>query len=90
MSDYHDHYLKKYVKLCADVLESLLKPAYTFTNKSLLIYLSSPGLSWHNQNSNQNVELEKVTKIDMYLFCPKIDKKFITLLKDTVKQITNT
>ena len=27
MSDYHDHYLKKYVKLLADILESLLKPA---------------------------------------------------------------
>ena len=37
------------------------------------------------------VKLEKISDIDIYLFTEKgLREEFLTLLKDTVKQITNT
>ena len=55
-------------------------------------YLSSSGLSWHAMLKMTGVRLEKIVDIDMYLFIEKVlrEEEFLTVLRDMLKQITNT
>ena len=46
MGDYHDHYLKKYVLLLADVFEIFIDTCLKFYKLDPWHYFSSPGLSW--------------------------------------------
>ena len=46
MGDYHDHYLKKYVLLLADVFEKFIDTCLKFYKLDPWHYFSSPGLSW--------------------------------------------
>ena len=91
MGDYHDHYLKKDVLLLADVFEKFVDTCLKFCKLDSCRYFISPGLSWDAMLKMSDVELEKISDIDMYLFIEKeLRGEFLTWLKDIVKQITNT
>ena len=45
MGDYHDHYLKKYVLLLADIIEKFIDTCLKFDKLDSCPYFSSPGLS---------------------------------------------
>ena len=94
MSDYHDNYLKKDVLLLADVFQKFIDTCLIFYKLDPCHYFSSSGLSWDAMLKTTGVELKKLSDIDRYLFIEKglwggisYVKKII---KDTVKQITNT
>ena len=90
MSDYHNHYLKKDVLILADVFEKFISTCLRFYKLEPYHYFSSPGFSWDAMLKMTGVKLEKISNIDLYLFIEKGLKGFLKLLKDTVKQITNT
>ena len=91
MGDYHDHYLKKDVLLLADVFEKFIDTCLKFYKLDPCHYINSSGLSWDAMLKMASVKLEKIWDINMYLFIDKgLRGGFLTLLKDTVKQITNT
>ena len=46
MSNYHDHYLKKYVLLLGDVFEKLIDTCLNFYKLDTCHYFSSPELRW--------------------------------------------
>ena len=89
MGDYHDHYLKKYVFLLADVFENFIDTCLKFYKLDLCHYFSSPGLSWDGMLKMTAVKLEKISNIDMHLFIEKGLRGGISYI-DVVKQITNT
>ena len=90
MGDYHDHYLKKDVLLLADVFKRFIGTCLKFYGLDSCHYFSSPGLSQDAMLKMTSVRLEKIFDIVMYLFIEKDQKEeFLTLLKDTEKQITN-
>ena len=68
------------------VFEKFIDTCLKFYKLDPCHYFSSPGLSWDAMFKITGVKLEKISDIDVYLF---IEKEFLTLLKDTVKQITN-
>ena len=84
MGDYHDHYLKKDVLLLADVFEKFIDTCLKFYGLDPCHYFSSPGLSWDPMLKMAEIELEKISDIDKYLFIEKglrggisyIDKRF--------------
>ena len=71
MDDYHDHYLKKYVLLLADVFEKFIDTRLKFFKLDSFHYFNSPGLSWDATLKMTGVKLEKKSDIDMYLFIEK-------------------
>ena len=68
IGDYHDHHLKKYVLLLADVFEKFIDRCLKFDGLYPCHYFSSPGLSWDTMLKMTGVKLEKMFDIDMYLF----------------------
>ena len=46
MSDYHDHYLKKYILFLADAFEDFICTCLKFYKQDPYHYFSFPGLSW--------------------------------------------
>ena len=68
MGDYHDHYLKKDVLLLADVFEKFIDRCMEFYGLDPCHYFSSSGLSWDAMLKMTDVELEKISDIDMYSF----------------------
>ena len=91
IGDYHDHYWKTDVLLLADVFEKFINRSLKFYKLDPCHYFSSFVLSWDAMLKMTGVELEKILDIDMYLFIEKgLRGGFLTLLRDTVKQITNT
>ena len=95
MGNYHDHYLKKDVLLLADVFERFTDTCLKFYGLDpyywLGHYFSSPGLSWDAMLKMTGVRLEKIVNTDIYLFIEKgLRGKFLTLLRDMLKQIINT
>ena len=71
MGDYHDHYLKKYILLLADVFEKFIKTCLKYYELDPCHYFSSPGLSWYAMLKMTDVKLEKIPDIDKYLFIEK-------------------
>ena len=71
MGDYHDHYLKKYVLLLADVYEKFIDTCLKYYGLDFCRYFSSPGLSWDAMFKMTGIELEKISDIDKYLFIEK-------------------
>ena len=65
MGDYHDHYLKKYVLLLADVFEKFIGTCFNFGKLDPCHRFSSPGLSWDAMLKMTGVKLEKISEIDM-------------------------
>ena len=94
MSDYHDNYLKKDVLLLADVFQKFIDTCLIFYKLDPCHYFSSSGLSWDAMLKTTGVELKKLSDIDRYLFIEKGLRGGISyvkkIIKDTVKQITNT
>ena len=50
MGDYHDHYLKKYVLLSADVYQRFIDTCLKYYGLDPCHYFSAPGLSWDAKN----------------------------------------
>ena len=71
MGDYHNHYLKKYILLLADVFERLIGTCLKFHGLDPCHYFSSPGLSWDAMLKMTGIELEKISDIDKYLLIGK-------------------
>ena len=72
MGNYHDHYLKKGVLLLADVFEKFVDTCIIkFYGLGPFHYFSSPGLSWDVMLKMTEIELEKISDIDKYLFTEK-------------------
>ena len=71
MGDYHDHYLKKDVLLLTDVLEKFIDTYLKYYGLDPCHYFSAPGLSWNAMLKMTNLELEKISDIDKYLFIEK-------------------
>ena len=71
MSDYHDHYLKKYLLLLADVFKKFITTCLKCYGLDRCHYFSFPGLSWEAMLKLTDVTLEKTSDIDKYLFIEK-------------------
>ena len=94
MGDYHNHYLKKYILLLADVFERLIGTCLKFHGLDPCHYFSSPGLSWDAMLKMTGIELEKYqaltsTKLK-YVLKKDWEEEFLTMLKDMQKPITDT
>ena len=70
MSDYHDHYLKKDVLLLT-VFEKFIDTCLKYYGLDPCHYFSAPGLSWNAMLKMTNIEFEKMSDIDKYLFIEK-------------------
>ena len=75
MGDYHNHYLKKYVLLFADVFEKFIDMRLKFYGLDPCHCFSSPALSWDAMLKMTGVKLEKILDFDMYLFIEKRNKR---------------
>ena len=73
MGDYDmgDLYLKKDVLLLTDVFEKFIDTCLKYYGLDPCNYFSSPGLTWDAMLELTNVELEKISDIDKYLFIAK-------------------
>ena len=71
MGDYYDHYFKKYVLLLADVSEKFIDTCLKYYGLDPRHYFSSPGLSWDAMLKMLDIELEKISDINKYLFIEK-------------------
>ena len=71
MGDYHYHYLEKDVFLLADVFEKFIVTCSKYYGLDPCHYFSSPGLSWDAMLKMTDIELEKISDIDKYLFIEK-------------------
>ena len=71
MGDLLDHYLKRDVLLLADVFEKFIDTCLTFCKLNPCHYISSPGLSGDAILKMTEIESEKNSDIDMYLFIEK-------------------
>ena len=88
MGDYHDHYLKKDVLLLADVFEKFIDTCLKFYGLDPCHYFSSPGLSWDAMLKMTGMRLKKTCILTCtYSMKKDYEEEFLTLLKDTVKQI---
>ena len=91
MGDYHDHHLKKDVLLLADVFEKFIDTCLKFYGLDPCHQFSSPGVSWDTMLKMTGLKLEKIVDIVMYFSLKKDqEEEVFTLLKDMLKQITNT
>ena len=90
MADCHHHYLKKDVLLLTDVLEKFIDSCLKYYELDPCHYFSAPGLSWDAMLKMTGVKLEKyLTLTSICLLKKEQEKKFVTLLKDMLKQIVN-
>ena len=71
MHDYHDHYLKKNVLLLTDVFEKFIYTCLKYYGLDPCHYFSSLELSWDAMLKMTDIELEKISDIDKYLFIEK-------------------
>ena len=89
MDDYHDHYLKKYVLLLADVFEKFIDTRLKFFKLDSFHYFNSPGLSWDATLKINGVKLEKKSDIDMYLFIEKGLRQGISYIAKRHSKLNN-
>ena len=71
MGDYHDHYLKIYIFLSADVFEEFIATCLIYYGLDPCHCFSSPRLSWDAILKMTDIKLEKISDIDKYLFIEK-------------------
>ena len=64
---YHDHYLKKYILLLADVFEKFIGTCLKFYGLDPCHFISSLGLSWDAMLNMIGMRLKKIADIVMYL-----------------------
>ena len=72
--------------MLTDVFQKFISTCLKYYELDPCHYFSTPGLSWDAMLKMTGVKLEKISDIDKYLFI----EKFLTLLKDMLKQIINT
>ena len=72
IGDYHDHYLKKELLLLSDVFEKFIDISLKYYGLDPSHYFSS---RWDAMSKMTNIELEKVSHIDKYLFIEKRSKR---------------
>ena len=66
--DFHNHYLKKDVLLLADSFEKFISTCLKYYNLDPCHYFSAPGLSCDAMLKMTEVELEKISDPDKYVF----------------------
>ena len=66
--DFLDHYLKKDVLLLVDTFEKFISICLKYYGLDPCHYFGAPGLSWDAILKMTEVELEKITDPDIYLF----------------------
>ena len=71
MAAYHNHYLKKYVLLLADVFDKFIVTSLKFYELDPYHYFSSSGVSWDAMLKMTGIKLAKISDIDKYLFIEK-------------------
>ena len=71
MGGYHDHYFKKDVLLLADIFEKFIDTCVKYYGFDSCNYFSSPRLSSDAMLKMTDIELEKISDIDKYLFIEK-------------------
>ena len=89
MADYHDHYLKKDVLLLADVFEKFVDHCLKYYELDPCHYFSAPGLSWDAMLKMTGVKLEKISKIDQYLFIEKGSRGGISYISNRYAKANN-
>ena len=89
MGDYHDHYLKKYVLLLANVFEKFIKTCLKYNELDPCHYFSSPGLSWDAMLKMTDVKLEKLPDINKYLFIEKGSRGGISYISKRYAKANN-
>ena len=89
MGDYHDHYLKKYVLLLADVFEKFIDTCLKYYELDPCHYFSSPWLSWDAMLKMTCVKLEKISDIDQYLFIENRTKGEISHIAERYAKANN-
>ena len=89
MANYHDHYLKKDVLLLADVFEKFISICLKYYELDPCHYFSSPGLSWDAILKMTDIELEKVSDIDKYLFIEKGTKGGVSYIAKRYAKANN-
>ena len=76
--------------LLADVFEKFIDTCLKFYKLDPCHYFSSPGLRWDAMLKMTGVEVEKIFDIAWtYSLKKDQEEEFFTLLRDTVKQVTN-
>ena len=91
VGDYHDHYLKKDVLLLADVFEKFIDTCLKLYRLDSCHYFSSPGLSWDAMLKMTCMKLKILwTFTCTYSLKKDYKEEFRTLLRDMLKQTTNT
>ena len=75
MGDYHDLYLKTDILLLADVFETFVGRCLYYYGLDLCHYFSSPQSSWDGMLKVIEVELERISDIDMYLLFKKENER---------------
>ena len=83
MGDYHDNYLKKAVLLLAGVFEKFIDMYVKFYGFDRCHYFSSPSLIWDVMLKMIEIEFQKISDIDKYLF---IEKRLIGGISYTAKR----
>ena len=71
LGQYHDWNLKTDVLLLADAFEKFIKTCLNYYGLDPSHYFSSPGLSWDSMLKMTEVELEKISNIDVHNFIEK-------------------
>ena len=71
LGEYQDLYLKTDVLLLADVFEKFVETCLNLYKLDPCNYFSSPGLSWDSMLKITEVELEKISNIDVHNFIEK-------------------
>ena len=66
--DFHNHYLQKDVLLLADVFEKFIFTCLKYYGLDPCHYFSAPGLSLNAMLKMSEVELEKISDPDQYMF----------------------
>ena len=86
-----NHYLKKDVLLLPDAFEKFIDMCLKFYKLDPFDNFSSPGLSWDAMLKMTGVKLDTFQTLTCnYVFKKDWDEGLLTLLRDKVKQITNT
>ena len=89
MGDYHDHYLKKYVLLKANIFEKFIETCLKFCGFDPCHYFSASGLSWDAMFKITGLKLEKIVDIDIKLFIEKRLNGAISYIAKRYAEVNN-
>ena len=75
LRDFHDHQLRQYVLLLADVFEKIIGTCMKYYGLDPCQYFSAPGLSWDAMLKMFGVELQKIDDTINTCFLRKVSKE---------------